>query len=247
MPADMRNGTSARRLISRPEVVTPHAHLNGYREERMPHFEDPFEGFDKSDIWHELDDKELQKLVNSLSPEEGQQLRSAIVEAIAASLEQANKLPVNQTSQTEALGGKYNFVVHKFCWGALRATYAVIKQVLKVKAGAVGMDLNLKEGVGFVKAVRDVYSSIETPCADEWAIIEVIEIFNFRRGDRILTEPGPTINQIEAELAQKGLRYDDLPTRIVEMEKRTILRKESIDGKTYYQIRYVSELIVGGR
>jgi hypothetical protein len=211
----------------------------------MPHFEDPYISFDKTEIWQQLDDPELQKWVNSLPPEESQHLRSTIVEAIATSLERANKLAPNQAGQTEALAGKYNFVIHKFCWGALKITYSVITQILKAQAGAI--DIDLKKGATFFKAVWDVYGSIETPNTDEWAIIEVIEVFNFRKGGRILTEPGPTTNEIEKELEKKGLVYDDLATKLVEMEKRTILHKESIDGRTCYQIRYVSELITGGR
>lgn len=209
----------------------------------MSHFEDPYINFGKSEIWQELVDPELQKWINSLPPEESKQLQSDVVEAIASSLERANELPPNQAGQTEALLGKYNFILHKFCLGALKITYSVIKEIVKAKTGSIHIDP--KEGASFLKAVWDVYGSIETPNTDEWAIIEVIEIFNFRKDGRILTEPGPTVKEIENELEKKGLRYDNLPTKLVDMRNRTILSEDTVDGKTYYQIKYVSEMING--
>lgn len=212
----------------------------------MAHFEDPYISFSREELPQQLEDTELWKYLNSLQAprEEIQRLQGEIVEAVAGSLERASQLPANQAGRTEDLAGKHNFVLHKFCWGALKLTYSVITQVLKAKAG--DSSVNPKEAGGLLKAAWEVYGSVETPNTDEWAIIEAVETFNFRLGHNILREPGPTIKDIEKELAKKGLLYDDLATKLLDMEKRTILSKIPVDGKTYYQIRYLSEWITGG-
>ena len=207
--------------------------------------ENPYIFFNPDEITQLLADEEVWENLASLKlpPDDTSQLREQLLEEVASACMSATQLPVNQPGETSAIAGKYNFVLHKFCWGTLKMGYALLALIIRAKSGAASS--GGKDALGLATSAKDVYDSVKKLNTDEWAIIEAIETLLFRTGHNILRAPGPTLEEIRRELEARGLEYDDLSGNLAAMKEFTILDTDLIDGKTYYHIKYVRDWING--
>lgn len=207
--------------------------------------ENPYIFFNRDELTQLLADEEVWENLAALKlpPDSNSQLHEQLLKEVAEACASATLLPVNQPGETAALAGKHNFVLHKFCWGTLKMGYALLGLIAKVKSSAVSP--GGEDALGLAGSAKEVYNSVQKLDTDEWAIVEAIETLLFRTGYNILKAPGPTLEEIRRELEERGLEYDDLGAKLLDMRERTILNTEQIDGKTYYQIKYVRDWITG--
>ena len=213
------------------------------------HEEAPYIFFNSDEFDKLLDDASaLREYINSLPSSE--EVREAFSKTIADSLEKARQLSINQPGEVSDLCGKYNFVLHKLFKGALLGGYALASLVLKAKAGYAtqGMTGFIDDGGRLIEGAKEIYKSIEKVSNDfdKVAIIEAIESISFARSYITLQAPGPTLDEINEHLKKNNHFLDDLKGMLKEMEEARIVNMIHYENlPDYYQLRYVTDWIVG--
>lgn len=190
-----------------------------------------------------ISDKET--LIKILTDNENTKREYAITDEVKNNLEEileaANVSEINQSGTISHIDrkGRFNIKLHKVLYSILKTGFALI--LLNTGHTSPGM----KDNLGALKGLKDLFTSMRKLTFDEWHVIEVIQSFAFKHARFTLVAPGPTLQEIESELEKRGMSQDNLKSLLDEMVKDKILDALTVDSITYYQAMYLSEVLHG--